>query len=438
MVSLRVLIVEANPEDVTAMLVRLRARYPNLTWRACATLAEYTALLDESWDMILCAYTLPDWDGMAALAELHARGLDIPFIVVTYHTEEAIIQECFDKGAVDFLFKDRLTRLAPAVFMALQRKQDRLARDQVEARFRRTVMSLPIPLIIHAESGEILLVNEQWQYMTGYTPAELPDIMTWIRLAFPETSLDVAERRTRFDDAFALPLGQSIAAGEYLLRTKTGERRTWEFYSSALDIDEQGRRLMLSVGFDVTERKAATQALTTSHYRLTQVLNTIPDVIIALDRQGHILFASLALTRVFGYMPEAVMGKPLTMLMPERYRVRHIAGYTAYLATHIPVLSSWQAVVLVGLHADGHEVPIEVTFTEVLNDPTMQFLGMIRDTIDKEALAAEIQHVALALKEPAPPLANLSADLLRTSQKLREIGHHLQQVIEQREATESA
>ena len=94
--------------------------------------ADYHAHLDPVPDIILADYSLPQWDAPSALHALQERGLDIPFIIVSGTVGEDVAVECMKSGATDFLLKDRLARLGPAVDHALERKKLRDQQRQAE------------------------------------------------------------------------------------------------------------------------------------------------------------------------------------------------------------------------------------------------------------------------------------------------------------------
>jgi CheY-like chemotaxis protein len=119
---LRVLILEDQPADAEMMVYALRETGFAPTWTRVDTEVDYGAALDDTLDLILADYSLPQFNALRALKHLKARGLDIPFIVVTGSIEEAAV-ECMQQGAADYLLKDRLARLGPAVARALEEKR---------------------------------------------------------------------------------------------------------------------------------------------------------------------------------------------------------------------------------------------------------------------------------------------------------------------------
>ena len=94
--------------------------------------------------------------------------------------------------------------------------------------------------------------------------------------------------------------------------------------------------------------------------------------------------------KVFGYPPEKMIGHDLTMLMPEYLRHLHRAGLQRYQETgkkHI----SWEAVELPGLHQNGREIPLELSFGEFVRNERRYFTGIVRDVSERKQAAEALQ-----------------------------------------------
>ncbi len=128
------------------------------------------------------------------------------------------------------------------------------------------------------------------------------------------------------------------------------------------------------------------------------VLETAPDAIVSIDDSGVIQFANPATFRIFGYAPTDLIGKPLTVLMPEFMRNLHHDGFSRYLATghrHI----NWQGTELTALRKDGEEFPIEVSFGELTRGGHRVFTGFIRDISERRQAADKLRASERSLRE---------------------------------------
>jgi two-component system, sensor histidine kinase and response regulator len=133
--------------------------------------------------------------------------------------------------------------------------ENRRAREELrrsEERLRRAVLDAPFPIMIHAEGGEVLLISKTWTELTGYTHEDIPTIESWVGKAFPQ-------RKEQALAGIAELFGRTerVRQGEGVLTTRTGEARVWEFSSAPLGRLPDGRRLVISMANDVTERKKA-------------------------------------------------------------------------------------------------------------------------------------------------------------------------------------
>lgn len=97
-----------------------------------------TALDKQPWDIVIADYTMPQFNGLAALALLQESGLDLPFILVSGTIGEEIAVKAMRAGAQDYIMKDNLPRLAPAIDRELCEVRVRRERKRLEAQFLRT------------------------------------------------------------------------------------------------------------------------------------------------------------------------------------------------------------------------------------------------------------------------------------------------------------
>jgi len=135
-----------------------------------------------------------------------------------------------------------------------QRAEQKLRES--EQQFRRAVMYSPLPIMIHAEDGEVLQINHAWTDITGYKPEDIPTIAQWTERAYGERQECVRELIDRL-----YILDCRVADGEFVVHTRSGNQRIWEFYSAPLGRDSDGRRLVLSTAIDITKHKQAEEAL---------------------------------------------------------------------------------------------------------------------------------------------------------------------------------
>lgn len=140
--EIRVLMVEDSPEDAELITRELRKGGFNLVAERVDTKGDFErALPDFEPDIILSDYHMPSFDGISALAIAVIEAPDVPFIFVSGAIGEELAIETLKGGATDYVYKDKLNQLAPAVRRALDETREKLGRRAAEG-LRRMVSKL--------------------------------------------------------------------------------------------------------------------------------------------------------------------------------------------------------------------------------------------------------------------------------------------------------
>jgi len=132
----------------------------------------------------------------------------------------------------------------------------------------------------------------------------------------------------------------------------------------------------------------ALDALKESETRYRVVTETASDAILTIDADSKIIMANPAIEHVLGYTPEEVIGKMITILMPERHREGHQRALERYLETGKSTLN-WKGMQLPGLHKSGEEIPLEISYGEFVLSDKHFFSGIIRDISDRKQAEKE-------------------------------------------------
>jgi PAS domain S-box-containing protein len=150
------------------------------------------------------------------------------------------------------------------------------------------------------------------------------------------------------------------------------------------------------------------------------IAETASDAIITIDQNSQILFINRAAETIFGYSLPEMLGQQLTMLMPEALRHLHRAGLKRYVDSgqrHI----SWSAYELPGLHKDGREITLELSFGEFIRNGERFFTGIARDITKRKR-----DELRLILQSSVTQILAESSSLTEASVKLLEtICRHL-------------
>ena len=146
---------------------------------------------------------------------------------------------------------------------------------------------------------------------------------------------------------------------------------------------------------DITERKREESARRYSEEKYRVVVETASDAVVCMDETGTISFANPATTAVFGYEPTELIGKPLTVLMPDGVRKLYEKGLKAYLATGERRIDP-KGTEFRGLRKDGQEFPVEVAFGELTSSGQRVFTGFIRDISERKRAEVERERLRQA------------------------------------------
>ena len=135
--------------------------------------------------------------------------------------------------------------------------QARLAAQRGEAWLKQAIINSPHPAMIHAQDGEIVMINEAWSHASGYGRERFHRIEDWIQLAIPADEAELVRQKIQ---SLYLP-GQSFKAELVHPVSAAGLSQIWELRSSHLGSLADGRNAVLTVAVDMTERLAAEEEI---------------------------------------------------------------------------------------------------------------------------------------------------------------------------------
>jgi len=363
--SLKLLLVEDVEDDALLVVRELRRGGFHPQWQRVQTLGELqTALEQESWDLVISDYRLPQLDALTALNLIKQYKTGIPFILVSGTIGEVYAVEMMKAGANDYVMKDNLQRLPEAVRRELREVQVHLERQQAELRlqeseqrFRSLFESTPMIAVQgYNQNREVIYWNEASERLYGYTKTEAVGEKLEDLIIPPEMRQAVIMGVDQWING-----GQCIPASELSLMRKDGS--IVPVYSSHIMlVNSQGIPEIYCVDIDLSDQEAALREhnqseieLRESEERYRLLAENTNDLVCLHEPDGKYIYVSPSSEMLLGYQFTELLGQyPHLFIHPEdcdrflqdsqtdiltrnptpiTYRIRHKSGHYIWFET---------------------------------------------------------------------------------------------------------
>jgi two-component system cell cycle sensor histidine kinase/response regulator CckA len=258
MEQVRVLMVEDNDNDAVLIRRELARLTPPPDVQHVRTQPAFAAALDGfAPHVILCDHNIPGFSGWEALELAQRTRSDMPFILVTGSLDEETAVRYLKGGASDYILKDRLVRLGPALLEALERARQRDELRRQERLLRQIIDANPSLIFVKDWNGRFVLVNRATAEVYGTTVNAL------IGKTDADFNPNVAEvAHFLRDDRAVMSSGQpKVIAEEPVTNPATRETRWFQTIKMPLRTPEEGTATLLGVATEITERKRLEEQL---------------------------------------------------------------------------------------------------------------------------------------------------------------------------------
>lgn len=191
-----------------------------------------------------------------------------------------------------------------------ERKEAEEKLKESDMRFRKAVFDSTFPIMIHSEDGEVMLLNRAWTELSGYAQEDIPTISVWTEKAYGKKKAVVKADIDRL-----YHLNKRVKEGEYIIMTKSGGARIWDFSAAPLGTLPDGKRIVMSMAMDVTERKEAENKVTELNRELLKTNSMLQQLALKDSHTGlygH-RYLQEAMTREFARAKRSVA--PLSVIM---------------------------------------------------------------------------------------------------------------------------
>ena len=265
--------------------------------------------------------------------------------------------------------------------------RDVTARRQADAKFRGLLEAAPDAIVGVNSDGAIVLVNAQTEVLFGYDREEL--VGQPVEILVPESlrGRHPSHRQRYFHEPRTRAMGEGL---DLVARRKDGSEFPAEISLSSIET-EDGQLVSAAIR-DVTERKRA-------EARFRGLVEAAPDAMVIVDAAGLIGLVNAQTIALFGYEAHELLGRPVEVLVPARFRHKHPDHRRSY-GDHPRVRPMRASLELFGLRKDGTEFPVEISLSPLETDQGVTISASIRDVTERKK-AAEIQAAAIEREREA-------------------------------------
>jgi len=258
MEQVRVLMVEDDDNDAALINRELGRLTPPPAVQHVRTKPAFAAALEGfAPDAILSDHNIPGFSGWEALELAQRAHPDVPFILVTGSLDEETAVRYLKNGASDYILKDRLVRLGPALLEALERARQREALRTQESLLRQIIDANPSLIFVKDWNGRFVLVNQATAQVYGTT---VESLVGKTDADFNPNVQEIAHFLRH--DRDVMSSGQpKIIAEEPVTNPTTGDTRWFQTIKVPLRSPAEGTATLLGVATEITERKRLEEQL---------------------------------------------------------------------------------------------------------------------------------------------------------------------------------
>jgi sigma-B regulation protein RsbU (phosphoserine phosphatase) len=255
-----------------------------------------------------------------------------------------------------------------------------------ELRSRSIIQSAGEGIIVIDKDSNIILWNQTAENMFGYTAEDVIDQS--LSFLIPERYL--SQHEPSMQQAIdAKALAHPGVTHEFAAVRKDGTEIPIELTLSMWSV--AGETFVSGILRDISERKKAEEEIRQSNERIQRIIEIAPDAVITIDEEQRITLFNPKAEDVFGYTAEEVMGKPLTMLMPDKSRDLHSGEVGKFKQEEVPARSMDDRREIFGKRKDGSMFPAEAGIAKTKIDGEYYFTTFFRDITVRKRMSEQLE-----------------------------------------------
>jgi len=393
-IPINVLIIEDSDDDKELILRELNRGGYAPDFLCIQTKEDLNDALDSKvWDLILSDYVMPNFDGLSALKIVKNRNIDIPFIIISGTIGESVAVDAMRCGAHDYLMKDNLARLIPAIKRELEDFKIRKQRKQAISNLRESELKYKQLFendltgdCITTVNGKFLLCNKAMAKIFGFN--SVSDLM--------KVNISELYHNKNDRDTLIKLVNEHKAVENYELEYLQLDGTPITVIENVIGTFNKKGKLenLTHYMFDITKRKNAQKALKESEKKFRSVWEKSTDGMRITNEEGTVILVNDAFCKLIGKPHSEIEGKPMASIYEESRHADILAKHKMrFISRTIPEYIEREITIW-----NGKKLFLELSnsFLEIENQPTLS-LSVFRNITERKKTEEQLQKLNLAI-----------------------------------------
>ncbi len=399
--KLRTLIVEDSDDDAFLLVHQIKENMIDVEFRQVETPEEMcSALMQENWDVILSDYHMPNFSGLEALAIAKELDVNIPFIIVSGTIGEELAVQAMRLGAHDYLMKNNLERLVPAIQRELKEAETRAENKLLkkkneeaeaiklsETKFKNLIADMHVGVLMFNSEGILLLSNNEALELLDLTEDQITG-----KSSIPQGWTAKNEDGTTFSGFLSIIKEISLTSQPFRnimieVYRPSKANSVWIMVDAVpqFNFDDEIHQIVWTF-VDRTERKYAIEALRESEERYRRLVEMSPDAIV-IHQDNKIVFINVAGIELIGAKTaKEILGRSMLEFVHPTW-VKRVEKLLSQNLEWLPIPYTEEKYIKL----DGSEVDVEVSAVPSLYHGKEAIQVIIRDISRRKKAEEEIQ-----------------------------------------------